>query len=210
VGRFVPSRVAAAVAVFVAAAAVAVPAFGWTFSGGNGANIEFHREVADAHTTETVYVYRNSAAPSSGEYLAGTFCTTTTAGTFYTLRNNPTTVTIPAMVHRVSVAVLPSNAYMVWVPSADERWFFGPGMAQPIYMSQYASTLPTSSSAVSVIGTVAAAITSMAADTTMSVNGTIPVDWWSGFTVESGLPGAVFALICMYIGGAVVWLGGRP
>lgn len=184
-------------------AVCAAPAYGWTFSGGNGASLFVARESSDS-VDATAVVYRNSGGASSAHYLNGSYLSTVAGGLFVPLRAYATTVTIPAEVRYVSVPVLPSYAYLV-VMSDGSKAYYGPGFAQPVYLSQYASVLPTSSNAVSVVGTVAAAITSMSADTTMSVAGTLPVSVTAIGGVESGGLDVAFAAVFVVAGCAIGW-----
>lgn len=191
----------------LALVASAAPAYAWTFSGGNGASLFVARESSDS-VDATAVVYRATVGATTANYLSGVYVTTTGVSPFVALRAAATTVTIPAAVRYVSVPVLPSYAYLV-VMSDGSKAYYGPGFAQPVYLSQFASVLPTSNNAVSIVGTVQAAITSMAADTTMSVSGTLPVDPWSSFSFGSGLPGVLAMLLCAYAGAAAMYGASR-
>lgn len=158
----------------VATVLLAIPsvAQAWTFGTTIYGGIQFTREASDT-ADETLFVYTNSNGPTSAQWRAGSYVSTAAGGLFQGA--TMTSVTVLSQCRQVNFQVTPGYAYLVSNQDGSERAFMNGVRAQPVYLSNYNAFAQVATLPVSVTGTVAAAITSMAADTTMSVSGTLPV-----------------------------------
>lgn len=185
----------------------ALPVFAATFSAATPSSLYVSREASDPAVL-TVLVYRYSGAPVGAQFSNGQYDeTATAAGFFYGVRSAPATVTMEADAWHISYNALPGYSHLIAVMETGQTFYLGPCTAAPVYVAVANGTAPGTMTVAPYTGAVWQTYSTSTA--TMSVTGTVPVDWWTGFTLESGVPGGLFALLMLYSGCVVGWVVSR-
>lgn len=170
--------------------------YGWTFSTASPGTLWLSREASDTDT-ETVFVYRNLSAPSALQLRDGSFDSTAGGGFFYNTLQ--TSVAVDAQTQFISYPKNAGYSYMLAIRDGT-RWYIGQDFAQPVYLAHalgYSEvvTLPVSWSATSTVSL----------SSSVSVDGTLPVDVTRIGGVESDALSLSFAALLVVAGGMIGW-----